>query len=100
MRWGLSTKLIAYVTVGVLVTSAAIGVLRVQNERGPLSKLIDEAGQSVANATASGAASLVAGFDYGNLEILARNVSGQAHVEKRHHPQPGWPHHVRDRRQA
>ena len=81
MRWGLSTKLIAYVTVGVLVTSAAIGVLRVQNERGPLSKLIDEAGQSVANATASGAASLVAGFDYGNLEILASNVSTQAHVK-------------------
>jgi diguanylate cyclase (GGDEF)-like protein len=65
---------------GVLITSVAIGVIRVQNERGLLSTLIDKAGQSVANATASGAASLVAGYDYGNLEILAANVARQASV--------------------
>ena len=41
---------------------------------------IDRAGMSVATATASGAASLVAGYDYGNLEILARNVARQPDV--------------------
>jgi diguanylate cyclase (GGDEF)-like protein len=76
----LGIKLIGYVMAGVVVTSAAIGVVRVQNERGTLSKLIDKAGQSVANATASGAASLVAGYDYGNLEILASNVAHQTNV--------------------
>lgn len=80
MRFGLSIKLIGYVMAGVLITSAAIGVMRVQNERGPLSDLINKSGQSVANATASGAASLVAGYDYGNLEILAANVARQANV--------------------
>ena len=80
MQCGLSTKLIGYVMAGVLITSAAIGVVRVQNERGPLSELIGKAGQSMANATASGAASLVAGYDYGNLEILAANVARQANV--------------------
>jgi len=80
LQFGLSTKLIGYVMAGVLITSAAIGVVRVQNERGSLSELIDKAGQSVANATASGAASLVAGYDYGNLEILAANVARQANV--------------------
>lgn len=80
LKFGLSSKLMGYVMAGVLMTSAAIGVLRVQNERGPLGELIDKAGQSVANATASGAASLVAGYDYGNLEILAGNVARQANV--------------------
>jgi diguanylate cyclase (GGDEF)-like protein len=80
LRVGLSIKLIGYVMAGVLITSAAIGVVRVQNERGPLSDLINQSGQSVANATASGAASLVAGYDYGNLEILATNVARQANV--------------------
>lgn len=80
MRCGLGIKLMCYVMAGVLITSAAVGVVRVQNERGPLGELIDMAGQSVANATASGAASLVAGYDYGNLEILAANVTRQAKV--------------------
>jgi len=80
LKFGLSIKLIGYVMAGVLITSAAIGVVRVQNERGPLSDLINKSGQSVANATASGAASLVAGYDYGNLEILATNVARQANV--------------------
>jgi diguanylate cyclase (GGDEF)-like protein len=80
LQVGLSTKLIGYVMAGVLITSVAIGVVRVQTERGPLSDLIGKAGQSVANATASGAASLIAGYDYGNLEILADNVSKQANV--------------------
>lgn len=80
MQFGLSVKLMGYVMAGVLITSAVIGVVRVQNERGPLSDLIGKAGQSVANATASGAASLIAGYDYGNLEILADNVSQQANV--------------------
>ena len=80
MQFGLSVKLMGYVLAGVLITSAGIGVVRVQNERGPLSELIGKAGQSVANATASGAASLIAGYDYGNLEILADNVSQQANV--------------------
>ncbi len=65
---------------GVLITSAAIGVVRVQNERGHLGELIGKAGQGVANATASGAAALIAGYDYGNLELLAGNVSRQANV--------------------
>jgi diguanylate cyclase (GGDEF)-like protein len=82
VQYGLSTKLIGYVMAGVLITSAVIGVVRVQNERGPLGELIDSSGQSVANATASGAASLVAGYDYGNLEILAANVSQQANVNR------------------
>ena len=80
MQFGLGIKLIGYVVAGVLVTSAVIGVVRVQNERGSLSELIGKSGQSVANATASGAASLVAGYDYGNLEILAANVARQANV--------------------
>jgi hypothetical protein len=80
LQFGLSTKLIGYVMAGVLITSAGIGVVRVQNERGPLGEMIDKAGQSVANATASGAASLVAGYDYGNLEILAQNVAQQNNV--------------------
>lgn len=80
MQFGLGLKLIGHVMAGVLVTSAAIGVVRVQNERGVLSELTGKAGQSVANATASGAASLVAGYDYGNLEILAVNVARQANV--------------------
>jgi diguanylate cyclase (GGDEF)-like protein len=80
LQVGLSTKLLGYVMAGVLITSAAIGVVRVQNERGPLNELIGKSGQSVANATASGAASLVAGYDYGNLEILAANVARQANV--------------------
>lgn len=80
MQFGLSIKLMGYVMAGVLITSAGIGVVRVQNERGPLSALIGKAGQSVANATASGAASLIAGYDYGNLAILAENVSQQAGV--------------------
>ena len=80
LQFGLSTKLMGYVVAGVLITSAVIGVVRVQNERGPLGELIGKAGQSVANATASGAASLIAGYDYGNLEILADNVSQQANV--------------------
>lgn len=80
LQFGLSIKLMGYVAAGVLITSAVIGVVRVQNERGPLSALIGKAGQSVANATASGAASLIAGYDYGNLEILADNVSRQSNV--------------------
>ena len=35
LQFGLSFKLIGYVAAGVLMTSAAIGVVRVQNERGP-----------------------------------------------------------------
>lgn len=69
-----------YVMAGALITSAVIGVVRVQNERGPLGELVDRAGQGVAHATASGAASLVAGYDYGNLEILAANVARQPDV--------------------
>ena len=80
LKCGLSAKLMAYVTVGALATAVVIGLLRVKNERGPLSELIDDASRSIAQATASGAASLVAGYDYGNLEILARNVSRQAGV--------------------
>lgn len=80
LQVGLSVKLMGYVVAGVLITSAVIGVVRVHNERGPLGDLIGKAGQGVANATASGAASLIAGYDYGNLEILAANVSHQANV--------------------
>jgi diguanylate cyclase (GGDEF)-like protein len=76
----LGIKLMGYVMVGVLVTSAVIGVIRVQSERASLSELIGKAGQSVANATASGAASLIAGYDYGNLEMLAANVARQINV--------------------
>lgn len=80
MQCGLSVKLMGYVMAGVLITSAVIGVMRVQNERGPLGEMVDKAGQSMANATAAGAAALVAGYDYGNLEILAGNVARQADV--------------------
>lgn len=54
LQFGLSAKLIGYVLASVLVTSAVVGVVRVQNERGPLGELIDRAGMSVATATASG----------------------------------------------
>ncbi|MFZ5574038.1 MAG: diguanylate cyclase [Pseudomonadota bacterium] len=76
----MSAKLIGYVLASVLITSVVVGVVRVQNERGSLGELIDRAGMGVATATASGAASLVAGYDYGNLEILARNVARQPDV--------------------
>lgn len=80
LQFGLSAKLIGYVLASVLITSVVVGVVRVQNERGSLGELIDRAGMGVATATASGAASLVAGYDYGNLEILARNVARQPDV--------------------
>lgn len=54
--------------------------LQLSSERASLSELIGKAGQSVANATASGAASLIAGYDYGNLEMLAANVARQINV--------------------
>jgi diguanylate cyclase (GGDEF)-like protein len=52
----------------------------VKNEREHLGRLIDYSGQNMASTTAAGAASLVVGYDYGNLEILARNVADQPHV--------------------
>ena len=82
MQCGLSTRLIAYVAAGVLATSAAIGVMRVQSERVHLGRLIDGIGQGVATAAASSAAALIAGYDYGNLEILTRNIAGQDNVER------------------
>lgn len=78
--WGLSAKLIGYVAAGAIITSVAVGVARVKNEREHLGNLIDYSGQNMANTTAAGAASLVVGYDYGNLEILARNVADQPHV--------------------
>lgn len=77
---GLSAKLIGYVAAGAIITSVAAGIARVQNEREHLSRLVDYSGQNMANTTAASAASLVAGFDYGNLEILARNVASQSNV--------------------
>lgn len=78
--WGLSAKLIGYVAAGAIVTSVAVGIARVQNEREHLGNMVDYSGQNMANTTAAGAASLVVGYDYGNLEILARNVADQSHV--------------------
>ncbi len=78
--WGLSAKLIVYVAAGAIATSVAVGFARVQNERSQLSKLMSNTGQNMANTTAAGAASLVVGYDYGNLEILARNVADQPNV--------------------
>lgn len=78
--WGLSAKLIGYVAAGAIVTSLAVGIVRVKNEREHLGNLIDHSGQNMANTTAAGAASLVVGYDYGNLEILARNVADQPNV--------------------
>lgn len=78
--WGLSAKLIAYIAAGTIITSVAIGFARVKNEREHLGNLIDYSGQNMANTTAAGAASLVVGYDYGNLEILARNVADQPNV--------------------
>lgn len=78
--WGLSTKLIGYIAAGAIVTSVAVGIARVKNEREHLGNLANYSGQNMANTTAAGAASLVVGYDYGNLEILARNVADQANV--------------------
>jgi diguanylate cyclase (GGDEF)-like protein len=78
--WGLSAKLIGYIAAGAIVTSVAVGIARVKNEREHLSNMIDYTGQNMANTTAAGAASLVVGYDYGNLEILARNVADQSNV--------------------
>jgi diguanylate cyclase (GGDEF)-like protein len=78
--WGLSAKLIGYVAAGAIVTSLAVGIARVKNEREHLGDMIDHSGQNMANTTAAGAASLVVGYDYGNLEILARNVADQSNV--------------------
>lgn len=78
--WGLSAKLIAYVTVGAIVTSVAVGIARVKSERAHLGNLVNLAGQNMANTAAAGSASLVVGYDYGNLEILARNVADQPGV--------------------
>lgn len=77
---GLSAKLMGYVAAGAIITSVAIGIARVQNEREHLGSLVDYSGQNMANTTAASAASLVVGFDYGNLEILARNVAAQSNV--------------------
>lgn len=78
--WGLSAKLIGYVAVGALVTSVAVGLARVKSEHKNLDNLFNHSGQNMANTTAAGSASLVVGYDYGNLEILARNVADQANV--------------------
>lgn len=78
--WGLSAKLVVYVAVGAILTTIAIGVARVKNEREHLGKLIERTGQNMTNTAAAGAASLVVGYDYGNLEILARNVADQPDV--------------------
>jgi diguanylate cyclase (GGDEF)-like protein len=78
--WGLSAKLIAYVAAGAIITSLAVGIARVKNEREHLGNVFDYSGQNMANTTAAGSASLVVGYDYGNLEILARNVADQANV--------------------
>ncbi len=78
--WGLSAKLIGYIAAGAVVTSVAVGIARVKNEREHLGNLANYSGQNMANTTAAGAASLVVGYDYGNLEILARNVADQANV--------------------
>lgn len=77
---GLLVKLIGYVAVGVMLTSTAIGIGRIHSERTRLSEFIGQSGQSIANAAAAGAASLIAGYDYGNLEILARNIAQQPGV--------------------
>lgn len=78
--WGLSAKLIGYIAAGAIVTSVAVGIARVKNEREHLGNLSNYSGQNMANTIAAGAASLVVGYDYGNLEILARNVADQVHV--------------------
>lgn len=78
--WGLSARLIGYVVVGAIATSVAVGLVRAKIERDRLGELADYAGQNMASTTAAGAASLVAGSDHGNLDILARNVADQAHV--------------------
>ena len=77
---GLGVKLVGYVAAGVVLTSTAIGIGRVHTEHAHLSELLRQSGQSIANTAAAGAASLVAGYDYGNLEILANNVAQQAGV--------------------
>lgn len=79
-RRGLCVKLVGYVAVGVVLTSTAIGIGRVHTERTRLSEFIGYSGQSIANAAAAGAASLIVGYDYGNLEILARNIAQQPGV--------------------
>lgn len=78
--WGLSAKLMAYVAAGAIATSAALGFARVHGEREHLDSMADHSGQNMANTIAAGAASLVVGYDYGNLEILARNVADQPNV--------------------
>ncbi len=78
--WGLSAKLIGYVAVGAVITSVAVGIARVKNERIHLGEMMNYSGQNMANTTAAGAASLVVGYDYGNLEILSRNVADQPNV--------------------
>lgn len=77
---GLSIKLVGYVAAGVMLTSTAIGIGRVHTEQAHLSELLGQSGQGIANTAAAGAASLVAGYDYGNLEILSNNVAQQAGV--------------------
>ncbi|MBI5938698.1 MAG: diguanylate cyclase [Betaproteobacteria bacterium] len=77
---GLSIKLVGYVAAGVMLTSTAIGIGRVHTEQSHLSELLRQSGQGIANTAAAGAASLVAGYDYGNLEILSNNVAQQAGV--------------------
>lgn len=79
-RRGLGFKLVGYVAMGVVLTSTAIGIGRVHAERANLSELLRQSGQGIANTAAAGASSLLAGYDYGNLEILADNVARQAGV--------------------
>ena len=77
---GLGFKLASYVAVAAIVTSGVIGIGRVSSERADLSSFMLRAGQSIADTTAAGAASLIAGYDYGNLELLADNVARQTNV--------------------
>ena len=77
---GLRGKLILALALGVLLISIFFGWIRVKIEQDQLRESINIAGIGRAKALAAGAANLVAGYDYGNLEGLARNLLNQHDV--------------------
>lgn len=77
---GLRGKLILALFLGIVMISIFFGWVRIKTEQDHLQQSINIAGAGRAKALAAGAANLVAGYDYGNLEGLAKNLLNQPDV--------------------
>lgn len=77
---GLRGKLVVTLFIGIFLISIVFGWVRIKIEQDSLRASIEAAGSGRAKALAAGASNLVAGYDYGNLEGLAKNLLNQPDV--------------------